>query len=253
MAIYLETNALRKLTDYNCNQPVVTSIFSIFELLSGVKDQNDYHIRRQCLQRVNKQNMEIRIPMIDKLLGVPDYNKYAAEMIMDIYGYVLKTEAFSNFQLVKLKVGRNDGSIDYISANDWLKNWDEKITEITKKSGSLFSDEDKSAIRKIYNDEKEAGLAKHFIEQIFNPGIIGDSSYAYKLFMTAQYVVFTLAWLNGNTQNKNNASDLLHLLYIEQDDKFISNDKIYQTIKNACSSFSFIPLDNQKKLSELIQ
>ena len=74
MAIYLETNALRKLTDYSCNQSVVTSIFSIFELLSGVKDQNDYHIRRQCLQRIKKQNVIIRFSMIDELFGVPDYN-----------------------------------------------------------------------------------------------------------------------------------------------------------------------------------
>lgn len=252
MAIYLETNALRKLTDYSCNQSVVTSIFSIFELLSGVKDQNDYHIRRQCLQRIKKQNVIIRFPMIDELFGVPDYNKFAAQMIMDIYNYVLSTDDFTRFQLAKLEVSRHDGSIENISAIDWLRNWDEKITEITKKSGTLFSDEDKVATRSLYNNEKEAGLAKYFTEKIFKPNTVGDSSYAYKLFMTAQYVVFTLAWLNGNNQNKNNASDLLHLLYIEQDDTFISNDKIYRTIKNACSSFNYIHLDNQKKLSELI-
>lgn len=138
MAIYLETNALRKLTDYSCDQPVATSIFSIFELLSGVKDKNDYHIRRQCLQRVKKQNVIIRFPMIDELFGVPDYNKFAAKMIMDIYNYMLITDDFTRFQHAKLELGRNDGSVEKISAIEWLRNWDEKIAEITKKVEQYF-------------------------------------------------------------------------------------------------------------------
>ncbi len=59
-------------------------------------------------------------------------------------------------------------------------------------------------------------------------------------------------FINGNTQNSNNASDLLHLLYLNKDDKFISNDKIYQTVLEACPEFQLIVLNNEKNLFDLI-
>lgn len=83
--------------------------------------------------------------------------------------------------------------------------------------------------------------------------LIGVGSFSYKLFMTAQAVVFSISYfINGNRQNRNNPSDLLHLLYLTENDKFVSNDKIYQTIFNACPEFNLIELNNEKGLSELI-
>ena len=71
--------------------------------------------------------------------------------------------------------------------------------------------------------------------------------------MTAQAAVFSKAFfINGNTQNRNNASDLLHLLYLDKNNKFISNDKIYQTIREACPYFKLIVLNNEKNLSDLM-
>ena len=80
MSIYLETNALRKLTNYTCEESVYTSIFSIFELLSGITEE-DFKIRKDCLERINKQKIEIRGPMIDKLfmdlLSITEFNPFA--------------------------------------------------------------------------------------------------------------------------------------------------------------------------------
>lgn len=79
------------------------------------------------------------------------------------------------------------------------------------------------------------------------------SKYNYKLFLVAQAVILSKAFfINGNTQNANNASDLLHLLYLNENDKFVSNDKIYQTITEVCPEFKLIVLDNEKNLSDLI-
>ena len=40
--------------------------------------------------------------------------------------------------------------------------------------------------------------------------------------------------------------------YLNENDKFVSNDKIYQTIFNACPEFNLIELNNEKGLSEWI-
>jgi len=65
MTVYLETNALRKLTDYTYAETVYTFIFSVFELLSGISEK-DFNIRKACLERIDKQQVEIRGSMIEK-------------------------------------------------------------------------------------------------------------------------------------------------------------------------------------------
>ncbi len=42
------------------------------------------------------------------------------------------------------------------------------------------------------------------------------------------------------------------VVYLNENDKFVSNDKIYQTISEACPEFELIVLDKEKNLSELI-
>ena len=87
---------------------------------------------------------------------------------------------------------------------------------------------------------------RHEIDALF-------SRYSYKLFIQAQAAIFSKAYfINGNTQNSNNASDLLHLLYLNENDKFVSNDNIYIDISEACPDFELLFLDKERALSELI-
>ena len=156
----------------------------------------------------------------------------------------------------------------------WLKNWDNNILTITKNLNPLFEDEDKVYIKSIYKKDGISALAKHFWNKFYNNRVDKDRishaeafiglsevekiyqeaeslfcKYNFKLFIVGQAVVFAKVYfINGNTQNSNNASDLLHLLYLNKDDKFISNDKIYQTVLEACPEFQLIVLNNEKKL-----
>lgn len=281
MSIYLETNALRKLTNYTCEESVYTSIFSIFELLSGITEE-DFKIRKACLERINKQKIEIRGPMIDKLfmdlLGITEFNPFAYQMIIDTYHAAVQAENYSDFNNIKLLVTDINNKTEFIHAHTWLKNWDDNISNITKNINPLFEDENKEYIKQIYNKDGVKGLSKHFWYKMYNnridegrlshaEGFIGTDAvetirqetdnlflkYSYKLFIAAQAVIFSKAYfINGNTQNPNNASDLLHLLYLNENDKFVSNDKIYQTISEACPEFELIVLDKEKNLSELM-
>lgn len=284
MPVYLETNALRKLTSYKCKERTYTSIFSIFELLSGITEK-DFEIRRACLKRIRAQKIEIRGPMIDKLFvnligvsGNAKYNQFAYEMIMDVYRAALTSKNYSDFNDCILVGTDENNKMLKIHALTWLKNWDNNISNIIHGINCVFEGESKEYIRKIYDNEGVKGLARHFWWKMYNARIdeerlahaesfIGAdaaeavrqeadilfSAYNYKLFMTAQAVIFSKAFfINGNTQNHNNASDLLHLLYLSENDKFVSNDRIYQTIYEACPDFNLITLNNEKNLSDLI-
>ncbi len=104
MSVYLKTNALRKLTNYTCGESVYTSIF---ELLSGITEK-DFNIRNACLKCINKQKIEIRGYMIDKLfmelLGITEYNLFAYKMIIDTYHATLRSKNYSHFNDLKLSV-----------------------------------------------------------------------------------------------------------------------------------------------------
>lgn len=108
MSVYLETNALRKLTSYKCEKPAYTSVFSIFELGSGITEK-DYEIRKACLRWIKEQRIEIKGPIVDQsfanLVGITDesaYNKFACQMIMDLFDAVLETENYSVFSNIVL-------------------------------------------------------------------------------------------------------------------------------------------------------
>lgn len=277
MAIYLETNALRKITDYSCDKHVYTSIFSIFELLSGMNEK-EYEIRKTCLSRIKKQKLEIKGPMIDKLfmslLGSNEYNNDAYKKIMEIFTNTLKTKSFEEFSKLEIYSYYKNENINVLK---WLKNWDNKISDITKKSNYMFEPENKEYIKSIYLEKGLQGLADHYWKTFEDSKIdeqklahaeafIGSnmvyefrnnidllfSKYNYKLFMSSQAAIFSYAYyINGKTQNPNNASDLLHLLYLDENDFMISNDKIYHSIKEACPVFNYIYLQNEKSLSEL--
>lgn len=280
MSVYLETNALRKLTNYECEESVYTSIFAIFELLAGITKE-DFEIRKACLKRIEEQKIEIRGPMVDKLfmdlIGRTNRNAIKYKIIMDIYYATLKAENYFDFNEINLVVTDIYNKTNFLNAHTWLKNWDNSISKITKNSDTIFKDENKKYIKQIYNNYGVKGLARYFWLTMYSSRIDDErlshveafvgtdevkkfnkeidnlfSKYNFKLFMVAQAVIFAKAYfINGNTQNSNNASDLLHLLYLNENDKFVSNDKIYQTISEACPEFELIFLNNQKKLSDL--
>lgn len=170
MSVYLETNALRKLTNYTCKESVYTSIFSIFELLSGITEK-DFEIRRACLKRIEEQKIEIRGPMIDKLfmdlLGITEYNRFAYKMIMDIYHAALNAETYSCFNKIELLVTDINDKRDAIHACTWLRNWDKNISNIVNNLDSIFEDENKEYIKKKYNKDGAKGLARHFWQKMF--------------------------------------------------------------------------------------
>ena len=169
MAIYLETNALRKLTNYRCDETAYTSIFSIFELLSGINEEN-FEVRKACLRRVKEQKIEIRGPMIDKLFGElvgnQEYNNFAYKMILDIYNATLKSRNYSCMNDIKLLINGKTKTEEISHALTWLRNWDKNIQTITNNLDVVFEDEDPTHIKKYM---KSLGLLR--LQNIFGINI----------------------------------------------------------------------------------
>lgn len=280
MAIYLETNALRNLTNYDCDQHVYTSIFSIFELLSGINEE-EFVVRQSCAKRIKKQKLTIKGPMIDKLfyslIKENGYTPFAYKMINDTFRLLIKSKNYNEFSQYKLSITNKKGQKELINPICWLSCWDQQIAMINKTISSSFENEDKAYIKRIYKEQGEKGFAEYFWQKYYDERIdqkrlnhaepfIGTHEiekckayvdqlflkYNFKLFMTAQAVIFAKSYfINGNTSDKNNPCDLLHLLYLGENDTLVSNDKIYQTIEKACEEFKLITINDEKSLSNL--
>lgn len=284
MSVYLETNALMKLTSYKCKESVWTSIFSIFEILSGLTEK-EYEARKACLRRIKEEKMEIKGPMpapiLMNLFEIPydaKYNESMCEMIIDMCHAVLENEDYSKF------IDRDILFIDKINirriedALAGLKKLDDSISGMTKNLDRLFEGENKDYISQIYDTTGIKGLADYFWMKFYDNQLNEErlshaepfagtdviatsrqkmkilfSKYNFKLFLRAQAAIFAVAYfINGNSQDKNNPSDLAHLLYLDENDIFVSNDKLFQRVLEACPEFKLIVLPDKKNLADLI-
>lgn len=266
LAIYLETNALRKLTDYKYDGTEYTSIFSVFELLSGVK-KNDFYKRKACIERIEKQKLIIRGPMIDKLYSsffdIKDYNKNAYRQIMNVYHIFLNSKTFDDFSNAEM-IDIN-GKFNIL---EWLIEWDKNISKITTDIQNIlknyFQDVNKKPFREIYQNYGEQEFLNHIIFKLCNIirndnnikdkyviNHIGETGLIYKynfrLFTYAQILIFAISFfLHGGTSDKNTAQDLIHLLYLSENDILVSNDGIYKNIANGIRFFKLAELSNEK-------
>ena len=147
----------------------MTSIFLAFEILSGITE-TDFYIRKACLERINEQKLEIKGPMVDKLLmillGESGYNEFAYEMIMDLYNATLKAASFSELKNVYLCCTDENGKPEFLTI-DWLNEWDEHISNIRNDVPKLFEEESKDYIKDIYNSSNVKGLAEYFWKKIY--------------------------------------------------------------------------------------
>lgn len=262
MAYYLDTNALRRIKEFTPD--MCTSILAIFELMSGITKE-EYNIRQACLKRIADQDLKIREPMVDviflQLNHYPVQHSNTTSCIRCIFEFLLSCSSYDEF--TKFTIPQFN-----LNALSWLRNYDNRISNITKKSQEIMNGEEEWYIRNLFNNQGLKGLADHFwqrlCEQRYNDNALEhveafvgqeqvdaakraiDSmieNYSYKLFYTAQASIFAEAYINGNEQNRNNPFDLLHLLYFSEDDIMVSDDNIYQKIKETSSIFTVIKVD----------
>lgn len=283
--IYLETNAIRKLNDFECKNKVFTSVFVLFELISGIDSSEQFRIRKANIEKIFNHKIPIIKKMVDQVLGELvgiDKSRYSTdkgEIICLIAQNILKMNSYEEFikDTISFEHLKPIWYEEKVSVQSWLKQWDNKISDMIHNLPPIFY-ENKDYIKKIYSrngvkglgqyywgmmednkiDESRLGHASAFcsrsdIEQFRKANECMFSTYNFRLFMTAQAIIFAKAvHIDGGTQDRNNPSDLLHLLYLNEEDKLVSDDKIYGIIAEGISDFHYIKIGEKKKLSDLL-
>lgn len=282
--IYIETGALRKLLDYNHESNVYTSIFVLFELISGISNNDEFVYRKACIKRIFEQQLIIKPKMVDQLIcdfmGSDNYRNDFSTTVLRIAKDITMLNTFNEYKNLKITFTYDKPILHCknTSVHSWLEDWDEKISNLIKTSGNMFA-ESKDFIKRLFEEKGVRGLSQYYWnlyeENRFNENRISSistfvsenqaekvkesidlvfSQYSFRLFFTAQAVIFSKAkYIHGGTQDKNNPSDLLHLLYLEGGDSIVSSDGIYDIIAEALTDdFRLIKITNQKSLHELL-
>ncbi|MCT4665013.1 MAG: hypothetical protein N4A45_07245 [Flavobacteriales bacterium] len=267
MRYYLETNALysiEKICAEN-KKNLFTSIFSLYELVSGIKKDN-FNRRKNILNKVKNSNIFIDREMPEKkifdsfdITANYDYLEERVEPLMQIIDNVLSSESFEIFS-------NNDAYRTQKYNFDYFKNldntWSKGFIENTIKGNKWIKDivqngENEFNFNGInYKIDKNRDLDAFFTnEKISNQSFtiyaLGlmikdkgiDSSdmeiyESYNRLITDYIHAFSKFCANKmvthNSPATNDFTDLTHLLYLKstEESMIVSDDSIYDNFSN---------------------
>lgn len=249
--IYLETNSLRifanKLFDSNFVQNKYTSILAVIELLSGIKDNNEYQRRRGIINQVVESEIYNRIcPLFPitifyKAFGCYINDEEQAHSIIDLLKIITTIPDYNDF-------------ITFISIHKEFEEYFRFTQDFDNRSSkhfiSLMAHKSKNADRKKLIPEFETRWKEQDFNLILN---IAVNYYASKIptnlangrtfdelvasydksinpfLLASSYYVDQKISLKNDVA-KNDSIDLLHLLYIREGDTIVSDDKLLNRI-----------------------
>lgn len=249
--IYLETNSLRtlanKLSDSNFAQNKYTSILTIIELLSGIKDNNEYQRRRGIINKIVESEIYNRIyPLFPTTIFYKAFGCYMndeedAHSIIDLLKIIATIPDYYDFiTLISIhkefeKYFRFTQDFDNTSSKHFISLIADKSKDTdTKKLIPVFEarwkEKDFNSILNIsvnyYASKIPANLAngRTFDELVTSY----DKSINPFLLASSYYVDQKNSFKNDVA--KNDSIDLLHLLYIREGDTIVSDDALLNRI-----------------------
>lgn len=251
--IYLETNALRilanRLHDSNFVQNKYTSILSIIELLSGIKDEKEYQRRRGIIKKVVESDICDRIHLllpanvINKSFSIPQ-TVVEKNCIIGIIGLIKIAVEATNY----------NSFINLISQDKELEECFYFAQNFDDLSGKYFirlmADKSESTNTEVLIPEfkvrwKERNFESilhrvvHYYASKISNNMAGGKTQAELInaydrsinpfLLAVSYYVDQKVSLK-NTVARNDSIDLLHLLYIRESDVIVSDDKLLHNI-----------------------
>ncbi|WP_447915931.1 hypothetical protein [Delftia acidovorans] len=240
---YLDTNILLYLKKIPSSDifDLFCSQLSIVELISGMTTEKEYRTRKHALERLMDRKINIiwQSPktLLYKAFGMPDID-YDVLATMIMMQKIIETEEFCETESIRFYLGGNEYTI---------KTFIEHDEDISKKSSSLLKELVKlpENIRKEAREiEIEPCLIEYFSDMTasnllvdlgykengFQHQIYFDNYKSYKLIKNGISFLMIhniLSIVNHNIPGRNDGNDLAHLIYTDDMDLFISNDKIF--------------------------
>lgn len=250
MKYYLETNALLKISKipgYLISQSY-TSYLSLFELVSGVKNETEYKIRKSCLKKIFESRLLIlnesvksRIWKMYGVEGVEDVNITPTFRLAMALVQSMDMEEFSN--VVLTHNGLEYDLESYIASDIGLSR--EAVQNSRNASVRLSKDEQKAipALDEITLDFLDHEARKQIISfgvKYSNPDRYFWSLKAIDHYQSGYMSIFmraicfvTIQSLKKSLLGQNDIFDVGHLAFVEKGNIFVSNDKIYNRVSTS--------------------
>jgi len=270
MRYYLETNSLRTLSSRleSLNENVFTSALSIFELISGIKDQ-DFLIRKSVIKNIFKSGIEIiwllpeeitvnafpglefqedRIIALKKLCqylidshSMKDFLRKGSKGKYNLDFFKNLDKQYSNRFLESITKGNQN--LKQIIADDneeYLSNFSKQYIKSLPYKHSLNQSITLKAIAGNLKDSLELSSGELIDEQKIYENYNGNIN----IFISAYSLFTAIKNAEFNTPAKNDLIDLYHLIYLanNEDHFIITDDKMIPKITTQV-----------KKISEFIE
>lgn len=257
MRYYFDTSSLRKNSnklDKFKNKEIFTSGLAIFEILSGITEK-DYNIRKATVKNILNSNISIdwdsykmkffkayQIPFID-VEGIAI--KMMAEILLD-------TSSLEEFKEKRVYFLENDyytiedlQSLDNDISDSGIKESERGIKEFRKE---IEKPHRKEINKELFDNKSLLSYVKGLSEMSLlriTENISGAKRPSDKYFKTFEkydgsldmylfcmQLQFSLAQLKGMLYAKNDTLDVLHTIFIKENDMIISEDKIFKELGN---------------------
>lgn len=253
--IYLETNALRILANrLHCSnfvQDKYTSVLSIIELLSGIKDEKEYKRRRGIIKKIveseiythNRIHPLLPASVIAKSFGIPQsvveqncvvgiigllkivvaipcYNSFINLVSQDkeleeFFYFTQNFDDISGKYFISLMTDKSKNTNTEVLIPEFKVRWEERDFEsILYRVVHYYA----SKISNNMADGKTQTELVDAYDRSINPFLLAVSYYVDQKISLK------------NTVAKNDSIDLLHLLYIRESDVIVSDDKLLHNI-----------------------
>lgn len=274
MKYYLETNSLRKLNNRlgDIKEISFTSALSIFELVSGIREQ-DFHIRKGVIETIFNTELEViwlfpeevtvnafpgmefqedRIKPLKKLCqylieskNISSFLKKASKGKYNLEFFKnLDTQYSSKFTLATLQGNKNLKAIIESQDEDFLIEFSKKYNKSLPTNCQVNNSVTLKAITSNLKDALELSSGELIDEKkIYDHynGSINIFISAFSLFTAKKSAEF-------NTPAKNDFIDLYHLIYLGNNQNYfiVTDDKmIYDNTSQVKKISEFIELINK--------
>lgn len=263
MKYYLETNALYSIDKINkiCGDNCFTSVFSLFELLSGLRTEN-FNKRRNLIVKLKESQIGIdkKFPeeiIFDSFDIIRDYEfveDRVSALNIQLQG-IIDSKNFTDFETFN-KSNQIDFNFDFFRFmdNKWndgfvnatfkgnkrIKKVLEKENKVIFDNGQIIRLKNNKDLKKLF--EFEPTLSKSisivaFAGFIKSKGIDSTEKEIYESYngLIEQYIQCISDYsddkmIKYETPSKNDFSDLTHLLYLRNDKEkaIVTDDKIFK-------------------------
>lgn len=237
---YLDTNAVRKLTPMlseGVHDSVLTSIYTIIELIGNIKDEASFQRQKAILEKLAKGKFKID-PLLPEEVQMEAFNIHlnsdVSSQIVDLMIRLICFDTYENWVAFETVQEPHPNIYEYVQITDKQQSFAQMLEKHfsdvpTKMSINDFNKTwDESQSRDLiltrvveYYVEKRKQMYPDRTDQIRY-----DSSINLFMLVHAHYVDKKVAY--HNKPGRNDFQDLMHLLYVRQGITLVTDDRHFR-------------------------